>query len=942
MKTVALILAVFATALAANTEQMRGETAQASRPFAPNPIPGMQNPIAAPAATVRIGHARFTVLTSRLIRMEWSPSDAFEDHASLVFLNRNLPVPHFTQHIAMENGAQILRLDTQNLRLTYRATGPNDGQFSATNLQIQFTVNGQPVVWRPGMPNPQNLLGTTRTLDGANGDATSEPIGPGLLSRAGWDLVDDSDTPLFDSANFSFSQGENSPWPWVLNRPDGKRQDWYFFAYGHNYKAALGAYIKVAGKIPLPPYFTFGTWWSRYWPYSDQEFQHLVRDFRRSDVPLDVLVIDMDWHPTARQLLPQGKVDQSGQSLGWTGFSWNKMLFPDPQSFLAEMHRQGLNITLNLHPASGVQPWETRYPQMARAMGIDPASGKYVPFDITNKKFAVNFMDIMLHPLEKEGVRFWWLDWQQGSKTSIPGLNPTWWLNYVYFTDQAREGKRPLLFGRWGGLGNHRYQVGFSGDVVSTWKSLAFQPWFTANAANVGYAYWSHDIGGHIPGVDSPELFTRWVQFGAFSPILRTHSSQDPKAERRIWAYPEPYSDIMRNAYHLRYSLIPYIYTEARRTYDTGVAFLHPLYYDWPESDQAYAARNEYIFGTQILAAPITVPISPDTNLAAESIWLPQGEWIEWPTGKHFYGPIRVLRQFSIDQIPLYVRPGAILPMAPPMQWTSQKPVDPLTITVFPLQPGTSSKYTLYQDAGNSRAYQLNQAAWTTIHASQQGNDLIVTVDPVRGGFPGMQPSRQYEFRLPDDWPPQSVTLNGTPVSYVTTGQQPGWRYDGNTLTTIVRIPSQAITALVTLRVHRTERLMEKRAQLDGFPGALARLYQTSQVINSTAPLAWRPDALVDAMQAGDRITYHPETIQQEIAQFPSKLQAANASVRALQDRAQRMREQIKNGKAGYYPQPIVEAHEKQFLAQQIQNYTQVYSQMTAMMQDAYTDAPAH
>ena len=233
---------------------------------------------------------------------------------------------------------------------------------------------------------------------------------------------------------------------------------------------------------------------------------------------------------------------------------------------------------------------------MARAMGIDPATQKYVPFDITNKKFATNYLNLLHHPLEKQGIDFWWLDWQQEANTQTPGVNPTWWLNYVHFTDQAREGKRPLLFHRWGGLGNHRYQIGFSGDTISVWESLAFQPWFTATAANVGYAYWSHDIGGHMPGVVDPELYTRWLQFGAFSPILRTHTTKNPDSERRIWAYPEPYSDIMRGIYHLRYALLPYIYTEARRTYDTGVAFLHPLYYDWPEADEAYSQQERICF----------------------------------------------------------------------------------------------------------------------------------------------------------------------------------------------------------------------------------------------------------------------------------------------------------------------------------------------------------
>ena len=111
------------------------------------------------------------------------------------------------------------------------------------------------------------------------------------------------------------------------------------------------------------------------------------------------------------------------------------------------------------------------------------------------------------------------------------------------------KAKRALLFHRWGGLGNHRYQIGFSGDTISVWDSLAFQPYFTATAANVGYAYWSHDIGGHMPGAIDPELYLRWIQWGIFSPILRTHTTKNPEAERRIWAYPEPYSDLMRDCF---------------------------------------------------------------------------------------------------------------------------------------------------------------------------------------------------------------------------------------------------------------------------------------------------------------------------------------------------------------------------------------------------------
>jgi len=833
---------------------------------------------------VVLGHARFTVLTPRLIRMEWAADGKFEDHASFVFLNRNLPAPRFTRKVTRNGAGQVLTLTTSALKLTYNLAADGEGKFTPNDLQVEFRMHGKPVVWHPGMPDTGNLLGTARTLDGARGSHLQTPIGPGLISRNGWVVVDDSTRPLFDSDNFSFAHGEQSPWPWVMLRPKGARQDWYFFGYGHHYKQALGDYVKVAGRIPMPPRFVFGTWWSRYWAYTDQELDQLVRGFHENDVPLNVLVIDMDWHKTFNLRWWNERKDQAGQTLGWTGLSWNKLLFPDATAFLHHIHQQGLKVTLNLHPASGVQPWETRYPEMARAMGIDPATKKYVPFEITNKKFATDYFDIMLHPLEKQGVNFWWLDWQQQNYTALPGVNPTWWLGYVFFTDQAREGKRPLTMNRWGGLGDHRYQIGFSGDTISVWPSLAFQPWFTATAANVGFAYWSHDIGGHIPGAVSPELFTRWIQFGTFSPVLRTHTTKNPAAERRIWAYPEPYSSIMRRDYHLRYALVPYIYTEARRTYDTGVAFLRPLYYNWPEADPAYTSKNEYQFGKEMLVAPVTAPVDSVSQLASESLWLPKGNWIEWQTGRHFTGPIEVKRKFSISQIPVYVPAGAIVPMAPPMRYTGQKPVDPLILTVFPQRSGSSSRYTLYEDAGDSRAYRDNQAAWTTVHARQNGGDLTIAIDPARGGYPGMLHARGYELRLPGDWPPASVAANGKALPYSTVKGAPGWHFEGNTLTTIVTVPAAPVTERVLIQVKRPLSLIERRRELDGFAGNMTRLRQVYDTLNHTFPLSWSPNALIDVMQTGDRLTYRPETAATELAHFQKELPKAIQQVDGMKN----------------------------------------------------------
>ena len=278
--------------------------------------PGRYDPVADPRAVVTTGHARFTILAPQLIRMEWAADGKFEDHASLVFLNRRLPVPEFT-HESAPDGTRT-SIQTSTLKLVY-TPGNSDGKFAPDNLSITFNLNGKEIIWRPGMVDTGNLLGTTRTLDRVQGSDVQ--LEPGLISRDGWTVVDDSTRQLFDSDDFSFVEGERSRWPWVTPRPAGERQDLYFFGYGHDYKGALYDFTRVAGKIPLPPRFAFGAWWSRYWSYTDQQFNQLIRGFHQHDTPLDVLVIDIDWHPTFNEVAGNTQLDASGHKLGWTGYS---------------------------------------------------------------------------------------------------------------------------------------------------------------------------------------------------------------------------------------------------------------------------------------------------------------------------------------------------------------------------------------------------------------------------------------------------------------------------------------------------------------------------------------------------------------------------------------------------------------------------------------------
>ena len=294
------------------------------------------------------------------------------------------------------------------------------------------------------------------------------------------------------------------------------------------------------------------------------------------------------------------------------------------------------------------------------------------------------------------------------------------------------------------------------------------------------------------------------------------------------------------------------------------------------------------MFGDEMLVSPVTAAADKTSGLAKEQVWLPEGNWIEWPTGKRFAGPTTVERSFSIDQIPVYVKAGAIVPMQPEMLYTGEKPVDPLVVNVWPLAEGANSSYSVYEDSGVSVDYQRGVYAKTPIKAEQTGDTLRVEIGPVVGSFPGMLRTRSYQLKLPDDWPPALVTVNGKPVAQGQmdgvrqVGDTHGWTFEGNTFTTVIPTPAFSVSEKVTIEVRRAAGLTARRSELDGFAGSIARLRGAYEALQQTWSVGHPPDALIDAWQTGDRLSYHPEHAVDEIAHFHEMLPKAQAAVAAV------------------------------------------------------------
>jgi nitroreductase len=655
------------------------------------------DPVADPANVLAGAGFRITVLDAGLVRLEYDPGGVFEDCASQAVVDRAFPPVDFD----VTETDDRLTIRTSRLQLVY-----DKRPFSTEGLTVR-AVGGRGV-WRYGL-STANLGGTARTLDGADGAVSLEP---GILSADGVTVHDDSRTVLLTDDG------------WIApRRPD--TLDLYVFAYGRDYRAALRAFYRLTGPQPLLPRFALGNWWSRYHRYSAESYLALVDRFAAAGIPLSVAVIDMDWHLV--------DIDPR-HGTGWTGYTWNRELFPDPPAFLAALHERGLAATLNVHPAEGVHAHEERYPALAQRIGVDPASEVPIDFDPADPAFLQAYLEELHHPLEAEGVDFWWLDWQQGGVTRIPGLDPLWLLNHYHYLDSGRGGRRPLTFSRYAGVGSHRYPIGFSGDTVISWASLAFQPVFTATAANVGYGWWSHDVGGHYFGSKDDELTVRWTQLGVFSPIMRLHNYESAFVSKEPWRFGERAERIMTGFLRLRHRLVPYLYTMNRRAHRDGEPLVQPMYYDHPAEQAAYAVPHQFAFGDRLLVAPITTPADRATQLGAVRAWLPPGRWTDVFTGLVYRGGATVTLHRDLDTIPVLAPAGAVLPLAAGEDRAATNP-HALELRVY---AGADGEFVLAEDRDDDR--------WAETRFTFRGGE--VRISPVEGERDAVPAVRRYDVVL--------------------------------------------------------------------------------------------------------------------------------------------------------------------------------------------------
>ncbi len=522
----------------------------------------------------------------------------------------------------------------------------------------------------------------------------------------------------------------------TFRSPNAKLLDYVVF-YGPSADSIIAAYRNLTGGVPLLPQWAYGFWQCRERYSSGKQLVQTVKEFRRKELPMDIIV--QDW--------------QYWGNKGWGVPIFAETNYANPTGFIKEIH--------DLHAHFNISIWSN--PDRNSTLGKEyAAKNLYIPdskwLDYFNPVTRVSYWNTLNNNLFIYDVDSWWMDATEpendalkGTKTYL-GLGDFYRLTYPLLVNQAfYEGqrkttsdKRVCILTRSAFLGQQRYSTtNWSGDIGGTWKSYKKQIVAGLNYSITGLPYWTTDIGGFFrPGSSQytdkkyHELLIRWFQWGAFNPIFRIHGYQ---SETEPWKYGQQVEDNMRKMLNLRYRLIPYIYSEAWQVTKNGSTLMRPLVMDFNGDTTALNRSFEYLFGKAFLVAPITEP-----NISEWDVYLPEStSWYDFWSGEQYAGVQTIKTSSPLDKIPLYVKAGTILPMGRFIQYAGQKPADTLEIRIY---QGANGAFTLYEDENDN--YNYENGIYSTISFSWNDVKKTLTISDRMGSFPEMPDERKFNIVL--------------------------------------------------------------------------------------------------------------------------------------------------------------------------------------------------
>ena len=648
-------------------------------------------------AIIRNSTYRISILTERLIRLEYSTDGMFNNYETSLIKNRRFSIPEFTKE---EDDTRLI-IHTRYFSLHYYKNTP----FSHNTL---FAKDGNgKVCWYYGQKEVRNLGGTAMSLDKVVGNLPS--LEKGLFSLDGIVTIDDTNSLRFDEERNI-----------VTGNTSRDYVDLYLFIYGSDFGLCLKDYFELTGYPQMIPRYALGNWWSKECRYTEAEVLEKIEKFHMRDIPISVFLLDRGW----------AKVDPNHPNNEY-GFSFNKEQYPDINGLIKKAHEKGIKIGININPQNGFYPCEDNFSIAAKYLPVN--SSGYIDFNPYDYKTLDVFFKVFMHPLESLGIDFYWNDYYTTDK------NQMYMINDMIAKDLTRLNKRNIVLSRNSTYNAHLYNILYSGRTYVSWNVLRKLPFYNLNSANIGACWWSHDVGGSIGGIEDSDLYLRSLQFGVFSPILRFNTEKGHYFKREPWKWDIVTNSIASDYLRLRHKLIPYIYSEAYKYHKEGNLLIQPFYYYNIKlyDDPNYV--NQYYFGDSFMISPIINPLDEVFNRTIQKIFMPEGVWYDFKTGKKFVGNHKYISFYTIDDYPIFVKQGSIIPMAGEKSLMScSNPVD-LEIHVF---PGQSNTYKLYEDDGETNEYLNGKYCITEIDYNYRQSNYTLIMRPIEG-----DPSVIPEFR---------------------------------------------------------------------------------------------------------------------------------------------------------------------------------------------------
>ncbi len=652
-------------------------------------IKNYENSISKNDSIIKGEKFRITVLSEVLLRLEYSETGKFEDRPTELAMFRNFEVPRFIK----KEDENFLSIETNYFRLEYQKEKPFEGNKITPEQNLKVILKNSDKFWYYNHPEIRNFKSLSYSLDNADGNASYEK---GLYSTDGFVSLDDSNNLIFNKDG-------------SLGKRNDKRIDTYLFMYRKDFGLCLKSYFELTTKPPLLPRYAYGVWWNKDYPYTKEELDDLIWNFNKNKIPLSVIMLSKYWHLKHKEIN--------------SGFTFNYDLINNPKNLIDDLHEKDIKIALNIDPTSGIHPNEIAYQRYKTK--INYKEDGIIPFNVFDPNILNAYFDEFINPLNNLGIDFYWLDYYNPRDLITQRA-----LNHYHYKNTYN--KRGMILARNGIIASHKYPVLYSGYTKVSWKNLDLIPEYNLTSSNLGVNYLSHDIGGYLRGIEDPELYMRFIQLGTFSPVLRLSSAESHYYKREPWLWDAQTLAVAAEYLRLRHKLIPYLYSEGFKYSSTGLPFIQPLYYRYPEIYDEPIYKNEYYFGTELFIAPITKPKDILMNRTVHNLFIPNGIWYDFKTGKKFNGGKRYVSFYKDEDYPVFAKPGSIIPMMNLDEENINNTSSPKELEVH-IFPGNSNTYKLYEDDGETNNYKDGEYLITDIDYNYQTNNFTTIIRPTEG-----------------------------------------------------------------------------------------------------------------------------------------------------------------------------------------------------------------